>query len=1269
MAQPLHARPDQDCRYDAFLSYRHLPLDHAVAQRLQTLLENYRPPQNLPGLRHKRIRRIFRDQSELPTSSDLGADIQEALLSSRYLIVICSEALKESVWCMEEIRLFKAAHGGRTDRILTLLVSGEPRDVFPETLTQQVEPGPDGRTGLIRHIEPLSGDVRATSRAKSLRLLKTEFLRIAAPLLGCGYDDLFQRHLRRRRRRLTAGFGGSFALLAAILCVVSVFAYRTWVSEGNYRRALTATYLQKAADLAVSDDPQGALSYCTEALALDPDNATAAAGAATLLQNYSWPVLDAVEDGMLNGTSVVHDTTATVNARGDRWLEGTGYTAPYLVTDSQGQTVSTLPPGCQLIDGKGRDLWAFSQGDGLLLYDTGSDTTYSLSLREAYSRGFDGDADALNLYSPSVLDLGQDRAAVAYGGMVRLYELKDGEAKLLAQADLADALPEEEATASIFAFNDLYASRDGSLLIATNHSCVVVYDGGSLALLAVIPEYVDTLIGAAFSADNRYLALHYGNLYPTDYANPVSFVAVYDAAGTRLFVSPEKTDETILGAQFHPEQPNLLLVWGRGFLRIWDWQQGVEISAPLYVDHMDGAAFLDETTLGVDGGAGQVYRYRLLGLPDQQTDQAPTQLPETPVGYDTLSLEGGIRILRDWNTLTLVDQEDQVLDQLELEGIAPDRMSYDAERGWLYLYNRTMGTLARLAVDCATGTLSPPEPWDTGGNQIMALWFGSHYTLAQTAESHLLVYDAQGELLRTIISPQGGSLQGVVTDQTGRYLAVVLKPIAHQAGEYRFIESGLIELWNIAEGTLIATFQNPDQKISGVAFTDQGALVWSDGTRVEARQIVLPTPDGHALAGLRQLACLALQPDGSQVCQTPALEGNLGSWQQLLGTWEDALAPQSGETAGLSDSDSPADDDALNHLLDQLSAREDPGSDDWYGEADQIWGQIADGTLSPSVGQLDRLFSLYIGQDTAADPGRLAPGVEVYCDWYGGQDWALGGESVQSLFDSLALEVLDLTQEYDSTFGATLRTIGSGGLSQESLVYLDQLEQGLAELEEQAATADEEALEELQSDYLDQELLLLDARYQYVSALMVTAYADLLEGGGPEALEPALHAALEDQDLFSLAATHMPLYELLAGRAQEAAEYTDTMMEYEIAMGLEETDRFLTMQSLARWVSVLTERGAISLQDQQQWLEQSQYTLGLQTSDLSTQAQSDGIQPGDLVVCIDGTWLLSSGQYRRLTAGEVTSVSVLRNRMPLEIFISPESGFGYRWVLVDKAAR
>ena len=73
---------------------------------------------------------MFRDQSELPTSGDLGSDIRQALLDSRYLIVVCSEETKNSLWCMEEIRMFKEAHRGHTDHILPLLVSGEPSKYF-----------------------------------------------------------------------------------------------------------------------------------------------------------------------------------------------------------------------------------------------------------------------------------------------------------------------------------------------------------------------------------------------------------------------------------------------------------------------------------------------------------------------------------------------------------------------------------------------------------------------------------------------------------------------------------------------------------------------------------------------------------------------------------------------------------------------------------------------------------------------------------------------------------------------------------------------------------------------------------------------------------------------------------------------------------------------------------------------------------------------------------------------------------------------------------
>ena len=122
----------------------------AVAVKLQTLLETYRPPKNLKNLKRKKINRIFRDQSELPTSGDLGNDIREALLDSRYLIVICSEETKNSLWCMEEIRIFKEAHQGYTDHILTLLVSGEPSEDFPVELLW--EPNQDGNLEMEQRV-------------------------------------------------------------------------------------------------------------------------------------------------------------------------------------------------------------------------------------------------------------------------------------------------------------------------------------------------------------------------------------------------------------------------------------------------------------------------------------------------------------------------------------------------------------------------------------------------------------------------------------------------------------------------------------------------------------------------------------------------------------------------------------------------------------------------------------------------------------------------------------------------------------------------------------------------------------------------------------------------------------------------------------------------------------------------------------------------------------------------------------------------------------
>ena len=184
--------------FTAFISYRHQSPDMDVAQRLHTAIETYRIP---AGIRKKTGRKkmglVFRDQEELPLSSDLGKDIENALDNSEWLIAVCSPRYLESRWCMRELEYFIEKKG--KSRVLTILTEGEPQDSFPEVLQFQE----DGE-GIPQPVEPLAADVRAETTADSLKKLKKEKLRLLAPILGVSYDDLRMRERQRRRKRIAS---------------------------------------------------------------------------------------------------------------------------------------------------------------------------------------------------------------------------------------------------------------------------------------------------------------------------------------------------------------------------------------------------------------------------------------------------------------------------------------------------------------------------------------------------------------------------------------------------------------------------------------------------------------------------------------------------------------------------------------------------------------------------------------------------------------------------------------------------------------------------------------------------------------------------------------------------------------------------------------------------------------------------------------------------------------------------------------------------------
>ena len=199
--------------YNAFISYKHAPLDIKIAEHVQRQLEHFHVPHNLKGkIQHEKITRIFRDKDELPITSDLTETLTNALEKSEYLIVICSTNTKESMWVKREIQTFLKTH--TKDKIFTVLCDGEPQDVIPEELTTGEKEIIDsnGFSHMINvPVEPLSCDYRIP-RARADR---EELPRLAAGLLGCSYDELQRRRRQYRLRRagmiVAAAFAGVLA--------------------------------------------------------------------------------------------------------------------------------------------------------------------------------------------------------------------------------------------------------------------------------------------------------------------------------------------------------------------------------------------------------------------------------------------------------------------------------------------------------------------------------------------------------------------------------------------------------------------------------------------------------------------------------------------------------------------------------------------------------------------------------------------------------------------------------------------------------------------------------------------------------------------------------------------------------------------------------------------------------------------------------------------------------------------------------------------------
>ena len=237
-------------KYRAFISYSHS--DSRLAGQLHRWLESYRIPSRLVGRDSPsgkvpgRLHPIFRDREELPTSADLGAQIEAALQDSDTLIVICSPRAATSRWVNEEILSFKRL--GRSGRILCLIVEGEPNATDKPGLeaTECFAPvlrfhlAADGSLSTTP-AEPIAADMRPGKDGR-----RDAWLKLVAGIAGVGFDELKQRELQRQLRRAVAISVASLLLLVTMagLTFAAVLSRR----EAIRQRELAAIERDRAED-------------------------------------------------------------------------------------------------------------------------------------------------------------------------------------------------------------------------------------------------------------------------------------------------------------------------------------------------------------------------------------------------------------------------------------------------------------------------------------------------------------------------------------------------------------------------------------------------------------------------------------------------------------------------------------------------------------------------------------------------------------------------------------------------------------------------------------------------------------------------------------------------------------------------------------------------------------------------------------------------------------------------------------------------------------
>ena len=200
-------------QYNAYITYEHSELNNKISEMIETKLKYYPIPKKLLNDSDtKKIEKIFRYPIEPPINNTALDNINNAILTSEYMIVVCSPETAKSDRITQEIKLFLQDH--TIEHILAVISDGETCDVIPEILKSKkiIRKNSNGSYETVHEPhQPMTFDFRASNKSA----VRKELPRLLATITGCSYEGLVQK---RQFKQQIIYFS------VAAVCTIALFA-------------------------------------------------------------------------------------------------------------------------------------------------------------------------------------------------------------------------------------------------------------------------------------------------------------------------------------------------------------------------------------------------------------------------------------------------------------------------------------------------------------------------------------------------------------------------------------------------------------------------------------------------------------------------------------------------------------------------------------------------------------------------------------------------------------------------------------------------------------------------------------------------------------------------------------------------------------------------------------------------------------------------------------------------------------------------------------